>query len=69
MAQAKIIDSVELARVLTYVDTRRYALRDRCMLLLTHYAGLRVGEVACLRWQDVVNADGAVKDESACYLT
>jgi integrase/recombinase XerD len=30
---------------------------------LTHYAGLRVGEVACLRWQDVVNGDGSVKDE------
>ena len=33
------------------------------MLLLTHLAGLRVGEVACLRWQDVTNKDGTVKDE------
>ena len=63
MAQAKTLNSEELARVLAYVGTRRYALRDRCMVLLTHYAGLRVGEVACLRWQDVVNADGSVKDE------
>jgi integrase/recombinase XerD len=33
------------------------------MLLLTHLAGMRVGEVAALTWGDVVNADGRVKDE------
>lgn len=63
MAQAKILSSQDLATVLAYVDTRRHAMRNRCMLLLTHYAGLRVGEVACLRWQDVVNIDGTVKEE------
>lgn len=63
MAQARIVESADLAKVLAFVDTRRHAARNRCMLLLTHYAGLRVGEVACLRWQDVVNADGTVKDE------
>lgn len=63
MAQARILESADLAKVLAYVSTRRHAARNRCMLLLTHYAGLRVGEVACLRWQDVVNAEGTVKDE------
>ena len=63
MAQARIVESAVLAKVLAYVGTRRHAARNRCMLLLTHYAGLRVGEVACLRWQDVVNADGTIKDE------
>ena len=63
MAQARIIEGADLAKVLAYVDTRRHPARNRCMLLLTHYAGLRVGEVACLRWQDVVNTDGTVKDE------
>lgn len=63
MAQAKILEPQQLASVLAYVDTQRHAARNRCMLLLTHYAGLRVGEVACLRWQDVVNSDGSIKDE------
>ena len=63
MAQARIVESADLAKVLAYVETQRHAARNRCMLLLTHYAGLRVGEVACLRWQDVVNADRTVKDE------
>ena len=33
------------------------------MMLLTHWAGLRIGEVACLRWSDVTNSDGQIKDE------
>ena len=33
------------------------------MMLLTHLAGLRIGEVACLRWSDVTNQDGTVKEE------
>lgn len=63
MAQAKTLSSAEIERVLAYVETRAHATRNRAMLLLTHLAGLRVGEVACLRWQDVTNKDGSVKDE------
>jgi integrase/recombinase XerD len=33
------------------------------MMLLTHLAGLRIGEVAALRWADVIARDGTVKDE------
>ncbi len=32
-------------------------------MLLTHWAGLRIGEVACLRWSDATNSDGQVIDE------
>jgi integrase/recombinase XerD len=63
MAQAKTLNSTDLEKVLTYVETRAHAARNRTALLLTHLAGLRVGEVACLRWQDVTNKDGSVKDE------
>lgn len=63
MAQAKTLTAGELEQVLTFIGTTKYAARNRCMLLLTHYAGLRVGEVACLRWQDVINSDGGIKEE------
>jgi integrase/recombinase XerD len=33
------------------------------MLLLTHFAGMRVGEVAALRINDVLNGDSTIKDE------
>jgi integrase/recombinase XerD len=63
MAQAKTLTKEEITRVLDYISTRRFAPRNRAMMLLTHLAGLRIGEVACLRWSDVMNLDETVKDE------
>ena len=39
------------------------AERDITMLLLTHWCGLRVGEVAALKIADVVDESDAVKSE------
>ncbi len=63
MAQAKTLTASELDQLLNYISTRKYAARNKSMMLLTHWAGLRIGEVACLRWCDVTNSDGKVKDE------
>ena len=63
MAQAITLTKEEMTRVLDFITTRKYAARNRAMMLLTHLAGLRIGEVACLRWSDVMNLDGTVKDE------
>ena len=63
MAQARTLSAAEFEQLLAHIDTRKYAVRNRCMMLLTHWAGLRIGEVACLRWSDVVTPDGAVKAE------
>jgi integrase/recombinase XerD len=63
MAQAKTLTASELDQILNYINTRKYTARNRSMMLLTHWAGLRIGEVACLRWCDVTNSDGQVKDE------
>lgn len=63
MKQAKTFTEKELKQVLTYISLRRHALRNRAMLLLTHWAGMRVGEVAALLVGDVVNADGLIKSE------
>ena len=63
MAQAKTLTKEEIERLLTYINSRKYAARNRAMKLLTHLAGLRIGEVACLRWSDVMNQDGTVKEE------
>ena len=63
MAQAKTLSTEDLKRVLAYINTRPHAQRNRTMLLLTAWAGLRVGEVAALRVGDVRAADGTVKSE------
>jgi integrase/recombinase XerD len=36
------------------------------MLLLSHYAGLRVGEIASLKWKDVLDRD--LRPKSMFYL-
>ena len=61
--QAKTLTAQELRMVLDYIATRNHAARNRAMLLTTYYAGLRVGETASLRYEDVVGADGKIKRE------
>lgn len=63
MAQAKTLTEKELKRVLIYISLRKHAARNRAMLLITHWAGLRVGEVAALRIGDVIASDGSIKPE------
>ena len=61
--QAKTLTQQNLKQVLDYVAVHKHALRNRTMLLCTHYAGMRVGEVANLRYGDVIDAAGAIRDE------
>jgi len=61
--QAKTLTQQELRRVLDYIATRKHSVRNRAMLLTTHYAGLRVGEVAALRYSDVIDANNEVRPE------
>ena len=63
MSQARTLTPKELRRVLDYVATRPHAARNRLMLQMTHFAGMRIGEVAALLVRDVVGTDGAVKAE------
>jgi integrase/recombinase XerD len=65
MSQAKVLNERELRKVLNHCNTYSHASRNRAMLLCTHLAGMRVGEVAALRIRDVLGADGLVMDEIA----
>jgi integrase/recombinase XerD len=67
MGQATVLNATELRRTLDYIATRRHSARNRAMLLLTHYAGMRVAEVAALRLNDVLSISGEIKAE--VYLT
>jgi integrase/recombinase XerD len=61
--QAKTLDDRELKRLLDHVATTKSPARNRAMLLLTHLAGMRVGEVAAVRVCDVIASDGSIRDE------
>ena len=61
--QAKTLTQQELRRALDYVATRRHAARNRAMLMTMYLAGLRVGECAALRYGDVVDGEGKLRNE------
>jgi len=63
MPQAKTLTPKELRRVLDSISSNPHPARNRLILLMTHWAGMRVGEVASLCIQDVRNVDGSVKHE------
>jgi integrase/recombinase XerD len=63
MSQARVLTERELRKILMFCSTQPHAARNRAMLLCTHQAGMRVGEVAALRICDVLGADGTVMEE------
>lgn len=64
MGQAKTLTKQELKRVLDYNSgCERHSERNRAMILLTFYCGMRIGEVISLRIANVINEQGEVVDE------
>ena len=63
MKQAKVLSEAEFKRVLAVISGMRHAARNRAAMMLSFYAGMRVGEIAALRVKDVLDAQGKVKDQ------
>lgn len=61
--QAKTLTQAEIRRVLDYTATRKHSIRNRAMVMTTYLSGMRVGEVASLRYGDVVDAEGNIRNE------
>jgi len=67
MSQAKVLTEKEIKKVVKLIDSKRHSTRNRCMFLLTHGSGMRIGEVASLRLCDVLASDASIK--SQVYLS
>jgi integrase/recombinase XerD len=63
MSQAKTLTQAELDQVLRFINTKKFALRNRTMMLTSHWSGMRVGEIASLSISDVMNPDKTIKSE------
>lgn len=63
MKQARVLTEAELKRVLTIVGETRHGARNRMALMLSHLAGLRVGEIAALTVRDVIDGEGKVREQ------
>ena len=63
MAQARTLNEQEIQQVLDHISTRKHADRDRTMLLVSHLSGMRVGEIAALTVNHVLDAAGQIRAE------
>jgi len=63
MKQARILTKQEYKRLLAIVDSNKHAQRNRAVVFLSFYAGLRACEIASLRLHDVVNDENKVKTQ------
>ena len=69
MRQAQTLTDAQLRRVLHYCRSRRHPLRDETIILTSFYAGLRAIEIAALKYADVFDAQGAVRDQFTLRAT
>ena len=57
---ARVLNDSEREMLFSYIDTMKYASRNRLIMVLTHYAGMRVGEIAGLLHNDLLIHSGEV---------
>lgn len=63
MKQARVLTDMEFKRLLAVVAQSKHAGRNRLALMLSHFAGLRVGEIAALLVRDIFDGDGKVREQ------
>ena len=63
MSQARILTDREFRKVLLYIAAHKHASRNKCLLYMSHLAGLRAKEISDLSIKDVLAEDGTVKDQ------
>ena len=61
MSQARILTDREFRKVLLYIAAHKHASRNKCLLYMSHLAGLRAKEIADLSIKDVLAEDGTIK--------
>lgn len=64
--QAKVLSKQQQTAMLSYLETTRYAIRNKLIFLLSVKAGLRAKEIASITWEMVTDAEGNLSD--AIYL-
>ena len=63
MKQARVPTEAEFKRLAAVVSQGKFGPRNRMALMLSYLAGLRVGEIASLRWCDLLDGDGKVREQ------
>ena len=62
MKQAPVLKDEQVKRLLKTTRITRHPARNRLVIILSYYVGLRACEIASLKVGDVVDGEGQVKD-------
>ena len=63
MKQAPVLSDQDMKRMLRRCGPSGMGARNRCMMMLSWAGGMRVGEIAALTVDDVLNPEGQVREE------
>ena len=59
---ARVLEPADVRRLITHAKQRRHELRDKTIILLSFFAGLRACEIAGITWPMVLRTDGCIAD-------
>ena len=62
MKQAPVLNDKQVKKLFNSPKMTKYESRNRLILSLSYYAGLRAIEISALCVGDVLNGDGSIKD-------
>lgn len=62
MKQAKVLTEKEFKKVIDMCSLYKHAERNKAILELMYFSGMRVSEISKLRVNDVLNGDGEIVD-------
>ena len=62
MKQAKVLTEKEFKKVIDMCSLYKHAERNKAILELMYFSGMRVSEISKLRVSDVLNGDGEIVD-------
>ena len=60
--KASTLDQAQHSAMLQFLSNSRHSERNKAIYLLTYRAGLRIGSVASLRLNDVIDSSGKLKE-------
>jgi len=62
MKRAPVLTDAQVKKLLKMTSATRHSTRNRLVIILSYYLGLRVCEIASLKVDDVIDGEGQVKD-------
>ena len=62
MKQAPVLTDAQVKKLLKMTSATRHSARNRVVIILSYFVGLRACEIASLKVGDVLDGEGNIKD-------